>query len=171
MRYRHVLYHGRQQEPVDVIVYRGKGFQDAWFLIVPPDSESWLPTEEVVRCMRKECRSSTASGLEEPSRAARAAPGVERTQRLLRLLMAFTLAYLLTLLLGQDPLAEKARPYFETQRRTPRHGTRRVLSVLSIAVYLLADVRWQERALRRFLQILTPLRGRRGVPLPPVFSP
>lgn len=96
---------------------------------------------------------------------------VERTSRLLRLLMAFTLAYLLTLLLGQDPLAEKARAYFEQPRRTPRHGTRRVLSGLSIALYLLADARWRARALRRFQQIVTRLKSRRGVPLPPVFSP
>ena len=172
MRYRHVLYHGRQQEPVDVIVYRGKGFQDAWFLIVPPDSESWLPTEEVVRLYAERMQ------IEHCFRDWKSHLGlrglhleVERTQRLLRLLMAFTLAYLLTLLLGQDPLAEKARPYFETQRRTPRHGTRRVLSVLSIAVYMLADVRWQERALRRFLQILRRLTCGRGVALPPVLPP
>lgn len=96
---------------------------------------------------------------------------VERPQRLLRLLMAFTLAYLLTPLLGQDPLAEKARAYFELPRRTPRHGTRRVLSVLSIALHLLADAPWYQRALRRFEHIVTRLTGGRGVSLPPVFSP
>ncbi len=53
LRYRHVLYHSREAEPVDVIVYRGKGFQEPWFLIVPPDSEAWLPTEEVVRLYRQ----------------------------------------------------------------------------------------------------------------------
>src|SRR6266566_5063781 len=40
IRYRHVLYHSQKAEPVDVIVYRGKGFQEPWFLIVPPDSET-----------------------------------------------------------------------------------------------------------------------------------
>src|SRR5256884_1198043 len=53
LRYRHVLYHSQKAEPVDVIVYRGKGFQEPWFLIVPPDSEAWLPTEEVVRLYRQ----------------------------------------------------------------------------------------------------------------------
>jgi hypothetical protein len=43
-------------------------------------------------------------------------------------LMGFTLAYLLLLLLGQDPLAEKLRPYFEQPRRTARHGTQKILS-------------------------------------------
>ncbi len=40
VRYRHVLYQSRQAEPVDVSVCREKGFQDARFLIVPPDSEA-----------------------------------------------------------------------------------------------------------------------------------
>ena len=53
LRHSHVLYHGTKQEPVDVIVYRGKGFKDAWFLIVPPDSESLLPTEQVVVLYRQ----------------------------------------------------------------------------------------------------------------------
>src|SRR2546430_8858592 len=50
---------------------------------------------------------------------------------LLRVLMGFTLAYLMVLLLGTDPFAEKLRPYFEQQRRKPRHGTCKVLSVRS----------------------------------------
>src|SRR5437870_13634365 len=32
LRYRHALYHSQKAEPVDVIVYRGKGFQEPWFL-------------------------------------------------------------------------------------------------------------------------------------------
>src|SRR2546422_7045122 len=42
-------------------------------------------------------------------------------------------------LLGTDPFAEKLRPYFEQQRRKPRHGTCKVLSVLSIALQVLSD--------------------------------
>jgi hypothetical protein len=34
-------------------VYCEKGFAEPWFLIVPPDSESWLPTAEVVRLYRQ----------------------------------------------------------------------------------------------------------------------
>ncbi len=171
-RYRHVLYHGGQAEPVDVIVYREKGFQEAWFLIVPPDSESWLPTEEVVRLYRQRMQ------IEQCFRDWKSHLGlrglhlqVEKPQRLLRLLMAFTLAYLLVLLLGQDPLAEKLRPYFEVSRRQPRHGTRKVLSALSMALYLLADPRWASRAWRRFVQILSCIANGRGVSLLTAFSP
>jgi len=48
---------------------------------------------------------------------------VQKSERLLRVLMGFTLAYLIVLLLGTDPFAEKLRPYSEQQRRKPRHGT------------------------------------------------
>jgi len=47
-RYRNVIYHDKERVLVDIIVYRGKGFKEPWFLIVPPDSEDILPTEQVV---------------------------------------------------------------------------------------------------------------------------
>ena len=155
-----------------MIVYRGKGFQEPWFLIVPPDSEAWLPTEEVVRLYRQRMQ------IEQCFRDWKSHLGlrglhlqVEKSQRLLRLLMGFTLAYLIVLLLGQDPFAEQLRPHFEQQRRKPRHGTRRVLSVLSIALYLLSDSRWEQRARKRLIEILARLVQGRGVPLLPAFSP
>ena len=90
-------------------------------MILPPDSEAWLPTEGVIRlyaerieiehCFRDWKSHLGLRGLHLE---------VERTSRLLRLLMAFTLAHLLTLLRGQDPLAERARAYFKPPRRTPR---------------------------------------------------
>ena len=172
VRYRHVLYQSREAEPVDVIVYRQKGFQDAWFLIVPPDSEPWLPTDEAVRLYRQRmqiehCFRDWKSHLGLRGLHLR----VDKSRRLLRLLMAFTLAYLLVLLLGEDPLAEKARPYFESQRRRPRHGTRKVLSALSVALYMLATQRWAARALRRFIKILARITSGSGVPGLTAFSP
>jgi hypothetical protein len=172
VRYCHVLYQSREAEPVDVIVYREKGFQDAWFLIVPPDSESWLPTDEVVRLYRQRMQ------IEHCFRDWKSHLGlrglhlqVDKSRRLLRLLMAFTLAYLLVLLLGQDPLAEKVRPYFETPRRRPRHGTRKVLSALSVALYMLATQRWASRALHRFVEILSRITCGHGVSGFTAFSP
>jgi hypothetical protein len=172
LRYRHVLYHSGQAEPVDVIVYRGKGFQEAWFLVVPPDSESWLPTEEVVRLYRQRMQ------IEQCFRDWKSHLGlrglhlqVEKPPRLLRLLMAFTLAYLLVLLLGQDSLAEKLRPYFEVSRRQPRHGTRKVLSALSMALYLLSNGRWAQQARQRFAHILSRIANGSGVSLITAFSP
>jgi hypothetical protein len=156
----------------DVIVYREKGFQEPWFLIVPPDSESWLSTPQVLRVYRQRMQ------IEHCFRDWKSHLGlrglhlqVDKPQHLLRLLMAFTLAYLLVLLLGQDPWAEKLRPYFEFPRRKPRHGTRKVLSALSLAIYLLADARWSCPARRRFLLILSPIVRGRGITSLTAFSP
>jgi len=172
IRYPHLLYHSQKAEPVDVIVYRQKGFQEPWFLIVPPDSASWLPTEEVVQLYRQRMQ------IEQCFRDWKSHLGlrglhlqVEKSQRLLRLLMGFTLAYLIVLWLGQDPWAERLRPHWEQQRRKPRHGTRKVLSVLSIALYLLSHARWEQRARKRLMEILARLAQGRGVALPPAFSP
>ncbi len=96
---------------------------------------------------------------------------VQKPERLLRLLMGFTLAYLLVLLLGRDPLAQKLRPCFEVARRRRRQGTQKILSALSIALYLLADPRWSTQALRRFIRILSRLASARGIPLLTAFSP
>ena len=51
-------------------------------------------------------------------------------QRLTRLLLAFSLAYILVILLGASRLAETWRPRYQTPQRTPRHGTTTTLSVL-----------------------------------------
>jgi hypothetical protein len=172
IRYRHVLYHSTKAEPVDVIVYCEKGFAEPWFLIVPPDSESWLPTKEVVGLYRQRMQ------IEQCFRDWKSHLGlrglhlqVQKSERLLRVLMGFTLAYLIVLLLGTDPLAERLRPYFEQERRKPRHGTRKVLSVLSIALQVLSDSRWQQQARKRLMQILARLAQGCGVALLPAFSP
>jgi len=171
-RYRHVLYQSQKAEPVDIIVYRERGFEQPWFLLVPPDSETWLPTEEVVRLYRQRMQ------IEHCFRDWKSHLGlrglhlqVRKSERLLRLLMAFTLAYLMVLLLGQDPLAQRLRPLFEQPRRHPRHGTKKVLSVLSIALYLLSDSRWEQAMRKRLSVILSRLAQGRGVALLPAFSP
>jgi hypothetical protein len=172
LRYRHALYHSQKAEPVDIIVYRERGFHQPWFLLVPPDSEAWLPTEEVGRLYRQRMQ------IEQCFRDWKSHLGlrglhleVQKSERLLRLLMGFTLAYLIVLLLGQDPLAQQLRPFFQQARRCSRHGTCQILSVLSMALYLLSDPRWQQQARNRLTQILSRLAQGRGVALLPAFSP
>jgi hypothetical protein len=140
MRYRPVLYHSQKADPVDVIVFRKTGFQQPWFLRVPPDSDSWQPTEEVVCLYRPRMR------IEHCFRDWKSHMGlrglqlqVQKPERIMRLMMGFTLAYLILLLLGQNPLTEKLRPYFEKPRRRDHHGTPKILSVLSMALFLLSD--------------------------------
>ena len=145
IRYRHVLYHSREAEPW-MSSSIGKGGSNTWFLLVPPDSEAWLPTEEVVRLISPaHANRALLPRLEKPLGLRGLHLQVRKSERLLRLLMGFTLAYLMVLLLGQDPLAQRLRPLFEQPRRRPRHGTKKVLSVLSIALYLLSDSRWGQR--------------------------
>ena len=109
-RYRHGLYHRQKAEPVDVIVYRERGLEPPWFLLLPRDSEVWLLTEQVVQLYRQRMQ------IEHCFRDWKSHLGlrglhlqVQKSERLLRLLMGFALAYLIVLLLGQDPLAQEAR--------------------------------------------------------------
>ncbi|HZO99815.1 MAG TPA: hypothetical protein VFD30_05960 [Terriglobia bacterium] len=149
-----------------------KGFQQAWFLIVPPDSEARLPTEEVVR------RSRQRMQIEQCVRDWKRHRGLhglhllaDKPQRLLRLLMAFTLAWRWCCCSDQGPWVEKLRPYFEVSRPQPRHGTRKVLSALLMALYLVAEPRWAPRARSRFVQILSRLTHGQVVALLDAFSP
>jgi len=168
VHYRHVLYQAKEQEPIDVVVYRGKQFQEAWFLVVPPDSEAWLPTEQVVQLYRQRMQIEHCFWDWKSHLGLRGLHlEVQKSERLLRLLMAFTLAYLFTLLLGQDRLAQQARAFFEVPRRLPRHGTKRILSVLSMALYMISDPRWQKRSSQCLLKNPLPTIARAGRAISP----
>ena len=53
-RYCNIFKHpDKEKVKVDIVVYREKGFQEPWFLIVPAGSENILPTEVVVQWYRK----------------------------------------------------------------------------------------------------------------------
>jgi hypothetical protein len=95
---------------------------------------------------------------------------VDKPQRLLRLLMGFTLAYLVTLLLGQHPEAEKLRACWERPRASPRHGACRLLSVLSLALDWLSDPQRQAQAWQRLGEILLGLARGDGVRLEPLLT-
>jgi hypothetical protein len=96
---------------------------------------------------------------------------VRESERLLRLLMGFTLAYLLVLLLGQHLLVQRLRPFFEQTRDHARHGTKNVFSVLSAALYLLSDASSAPGARKRLTQIISGLAQGRGVARLTAFSP
>ena len=164
VRYRQVAYQARTQVLVDVIVYHDPAYQEPWHLLVPPDREALLPTATVVRLYRERMQVEQAfrdfkthlglRGLQLKVRVA---------ERLGRLLLAFCLAYCLAVVLGASPAGCAARPTFEIRRRRPRHGTRRTLSVLSVAMLMLIHPRWRRRALRRLIQLVRHLA--RGHPL------
>jgi hypothetical protein len=125
VRYRHVLYHSQKAEPVDVIVYRQEEFQQAWFLVVPPDSESWLPTEEVVGLYRQRHAHRTLfSRLEEPfGPSGAAAPGAEDETHSASVDGIYAGLFALTVA-GPRSAGRKTAPLFRTTapNRSPRHA-------------------------------------------------
>lgn len=139
-RYRNVLYHGIIKERVDVIVYRERGFKEPWFLLVPADSEELLPTQQVVAWYRARMK------IEVSFRDFKSWLGlrglhlkVRKAQRLGRLLGCLALGYILLLALGSSPSGKQLRCELEILRTKKRHGTRRTLSVLSIALLAVTD--------------------------------
>lgn len=139
-RYRNMLYHGIIKEKVDVIVYRERGFKEPWFLLVPAGSEDLLPTDLVVSWYRARMR------IEVSFRDFKSWLGVRglrlkvrRAQRLSRLLTALAIGYILLLALGSSRLGKQLRRELEILRKRTRHGTRRTLSVLSIALMAVTD--------------------------------
>ena len=82
--------------------------------------------------------------------------------RLGRLLLALSLAYILAVLLGAGPIAARIRAHAEVLRSTPRHGTRRRLSALSIGILALSLGRFADLARADLERLLAAFE--RGVP-------
>ncbi|MBI4161917.1 MAG: transposase [Acidobacteria bacterium] len=168
-RYRDVLYQARLRVRVDIVTFHDPAFREPWFLVVPPDSEAILPTDTVVALYRERMQVEhsfrdfkTHLGLRGLKLRVRIA---ERTGRLL---LAFCIAYCLALVLGVSTEAQHARADLEILRRQPRHGTRRTLSVLSVAMQMLSHPRWRSRAYERLQHIAARLAAsQRALPRPP----
>ncbi len=87
-------------------------------------------------------------------------------ERLGRLLLAFCLVYAVLLSLGVTPAGARARRDLEILRRHPRHGTRRTLSVLSVAMLMLTHPRHARRALTALCRVLERWARARSYRLP-----
>jgi hypothetical protein len=158
IRYSQVGYHDEKQELIDLVVFHDPHFKEPWYLLVPPGSEANLPNGEVVDLYRERMHIEltfrdwkTHLGI----RGLRLE--VDIAPRLGRLLLILTIAYILTVLLGAGPAARRVRDDCEVLRTTPRHGTRRRLSALSIGILLISLSRFAdlaERTLRNLLQAL-----------------
>ncbi|OGB94341.1 MAG: hypothetical protein A2Z31_06665 [candidate division NC10 bacterium RBG_16_65_8] len=158
-----MLYQATRREPVDLIVFHDPAFQEPWYLLVPPDSATRVPTDLVVALYRQRRHIEltfrdwkTHLGI----RGLRLA--VDIAPRLERLLLALTVAYTLAVLLGAGPAARRVRADCEILRATPRHGTRRRLSALTVGILLLSLARFAALAARALTRLLTALA--RGLP-------
>jgi len=161
-RYTHATYQDTSQEPVDVVVFHDPAFKEPWFLLVPAGSTAQLPTDDVVDLYRERMHIEltfrdwkTHLGVRGLRLEVDAAP------RLGRLLLALSIAYILAVLLG-GPLAARVRAHTEVLRATPRHGTRRRLSALSIGILALSLGRFVDLARRELDRLLAAFA--RGVP-------
>ncbi len=163
IRYSNVLYQAKERVKVDVIAFYNPEFKEPWWLLVPANSQTILPTKTVVALYRERMQVEhgfrdfkTHMGLRGLKLKVRLA---ERTGRLL---LAFCIAYCMALVLGASGEAQRARRDLEILRRTPRHGTRRTLSILSIAMQMLSHPRWRVLAQHRLRCIA--MRLSRGQP-------
>jgi hypothetical protein len=164
VRYENVGYHASRKVPVDIIVYHDPSYREPWYLLTPVAFRPWLPTEWVVDLYRERMQ------IEQSFRDFKTHFGLRGLQlqinvapRMGRLLLAFCLAYVLCILLGESPLGYQARRTLEIPRRNPRHGTRRTLSALSIAMLILSHPIWVQKAFTRLLKIIC--KAIRGHPL------
>jgi hypothetical protein len=158
-RLERIRYRGRKPVEVDLVIDSERGHQEPWYLGVPPGSADRLPTPEVVALYRR--RMDIERGFRDFKthlgvRGLRLEVGI--SERVQRLLMAFTLAYALVVALGMSRLAEEARVRLEDGRATARHRTTRILSVRTIAALLLCGL-WAER-LRRLARAVDRLLAR-----------
>ena len=158
-----VLYHSQKKEPLDLIIYFGKGYKDPWYLLVP--SATSLTAKEVVELYAR--RMSIEQGFRDWKTHLGVRGlifyGVNPAPRLTRLLLAFSLSYLLCLALGSSEEAQVVRAFVEIRRREPRHGTTRTLSVLSIGILRLSLKRFSKQADRDLLKMLHRLSRGKGV--------
>lgn len=140
-RLERIRYRGWEPIEVDLVIHYERGHKEPWYLVVPPGSAAWLPTAEVVALYRRRMH------IEQGFRDFKTHLGVRGlrlqvriSERVGRLLMAFTLAYALVVSLGMTQLAEQARERLEDRRATIRHGTARILSARTVAALLLGGL-------------------------------
>ncbi len=162
LRYQDVLYHAHRKVPVDVIVYYDSTYQEPWYLLLPVVYRKLLETDLVVDLYRERMQ------IEQSFRDFKTHLGlrglnlqIDIAPRMGRLLLAFCLAYILCVLLGESSLGQQARTTFELPRRTPRHGTQRTLSALSIAMLMLSHPAWVQRAIALLLKVIWKTTGQR----------
>ena len=64
---------------------------------------------------------------------------VDKAEKIRRLLICMAIAYVLLIVMGDSDLARQLRKRIEVLRKRRRHGTRRTLSVLSMALFMATD--------------------------------
>lgn len=136
-----ILYRGHHPVELDLIIYYEPGHKGPWYLLVPPGSADKLPKEEIVTLYRRRM------SIEQGFRDFKTHLGIRGlhlqvriTERVQRLLQAFTLAYALIVSLGMSRVAQEARQRLEDRRCIARHETTQILSACTVAALLLCGL-------------------------------
>jgi len=158
-----VFYHSRVKHPLDLIIFRGLGYKEIWYLLVP--HAFGRKGKEIVDLYAKRM------SIEQGFRDWKTHLGVrglvfwisDPAPHLTRLLLAFSLSYLICLALGATEEARQVRAFVEIPRRQPRHQTTRTLSALSIGILRLSLPRFVAKAHRDILTLLQILSTGQGL--------
>jgi len=158
-----VFYHSRAKEPLDLIIFRGLGYKETWYLLVP---KGFCRNEkEIVDLYAK--RMSIEQGFRDWKTHLGVRGLVFRVSDpapyLTRLLLAFSLSYLICLALGASEEAQRVRDFVEIPRHKPRHQTTRTLSALSIGILRLSLPRFAPKAHEEILILLHILSTGQGL--------
>jgi hypothetical protein len=163
LRHYHVLYHGKERIPMELVIYWGKGYKEPWYLLVPPGGS--LRAEQIVDLYAR--RMSIEQGFRDWKThlgiRGMVFLGDNPAPRLTRLLLSFALSYLICLALGSTEVSEEVRTFVEIRRRTSRHGTTRTLSVLYVGILRLSLPRFEREASQELLKILRFLSTGKGL--------
>lgn len=158
-----VFYHSQAQEPLDLIIFRGLGYKETWYLLVPKGF--FRDGKEIVDLYAK--RMSIEQGFRDWKTHLGVRGLIFRVSdpapQLTRLLLAFSLSYLICLGLGATEQAQEVRAFVEIPRHKPRHQTTRTLSALSIGILRLSLPHFAQKARREILTILQVLSTGKGL--------
>ena len=165
-----IRYHSKKKEPLDLIIFHGKGYKEPWYLLVPANTPE--SSEEIAALYAKRM------SIEQGFRDWKTHLGIRGlvfvndnpAPRLTRLLLAFSLSYLLCLALGNTADSQHVRAFVEIPRRTARHGTTRTLSALSIGILKLSLPKFAPQAQVELLAVIQRLLSGKGL-LSAVLSP
>lgn len=158
-----ILYHSKKKEPLDLIIFHGKGYKEPWYLLVPANTPESV--EEIVALYAKRM------SIEQGFRDWKTHLGIRGmvflndnpAPRLTRLLLAFSLSYVLCLALGSTAESQLVRAFVEIPRRTARHGTTRTLSTLYIGILRLSLPKFTSRAHIEILAIIQRMLSGKGL--------
>ena len=159
----HILYQSQKKVPLDLIIFRGQGYQQTWYLLVPQNLPS--TPEEIVALYAK--RMSIEQGFRDWKTHLGVRGlifrSIDPAPHLTRMLLAFSLSYLICLALGATEEAKEVRTLLEIPRRKARHGTQRTLSALTIGILRLSLPLFANQAHKEILTILKILSTGKGL--------